>query len=272
MRNNEWPETSGPCRVGSTACSLTDNGRTSHLLSENNGRTMLIKVWYPADEPTPTAVVRESLWRDIHDDPAVPGLMKMLLRGTRKLVTHSYLQATFSTNIKHTDILIYNHGLISFAAENTFLMEHLASNGYIVIAIQHREQLNEFKALQGVLSAAERKHHTSLQKRIQQTVEEERAELSRQYYQAASNSNAIVSARALDTGFVIENISTILETIPGINNCELNTGAIGLVGLSLGGAVATEFAKADNRGSFVVNMDGGIYGRRQDQSDRKSVV
>jgi hypothetical protein len=142
-------------------------------------------------------------------------------------------------------------------------MEDLASHGFIAIAIQHREQLDEFKALQGAQSASLRKRHSSLQKRIQHAAGEDRAALSREYYQAATNSNRIVSARAADTGFVIDNINTIMESIPGMDSRRPHTGTIGLIGLSLGGAVATEFAKADNRASFVVNMDGGIFGMRQ---------
>ena len=111
----------------------------------------------------------------------------------------------------------------------------------------------------------ERKHHASLQKRIQQAAGEERAALSREYYQSAANSNRIVSARALDAAFVIDNLNIVLQHIPGIDDCEPRAGVIGLIGLSLGGAVATEFAKADGRGAFVVNIDGGIYGMRLDE-------
>jgi len=258
MRNKEWPALTGTCRAGSVSCQLADTGRTSHLLSTNQGRAVFTRIWYPADTNTSTATARERLWQDIHQDPGVPGIMKLLLHGTSKIDTHAYSQAPFSTEIKRPDILVYNHGLISFAAENTWLMEDLASHGYIVIGIQHKEQLDEFKALQGAQSATERKYHAS--KRIRQTVGDEMADLSREYYQAASNSNRIVSARALDTAFAIDNLNTILNYIPGIETCEPRTGAIGLIGLSLGGAVGTEFAKADDRGAFVVNIDGGIYG------------
>jgi hypothetical protein len=36
--------------------------------------------------------------------------------------------------VRASPLAIYNHGLISFTAENTSLMEELASHGYTVLA------------------------------------------------------------------------------------------------------------------------------------------
>ena len=265
MHNNELPLPGGPYVVGSTSCGLTDHDRTAHLSSEDQGRVIIVKVWYPADESTPQATQKEMLWHELRDDPNTPGMMKLLLRRTAKIATHSLVQPDFSTRISRPRILIYHHGMISFAAENTFLMEDLASHGYIVIALQHAAQLAELKALQGMQPNNIRKQQAQLENRIRKAVGENRAALSKEYYQSASNTNRIVAARAQDTGYVLDNVMEVLGAIPGIKDCDIPTEIVGIIGYSVGGAVATDFAKSDVRAAWVVNMDGGIYGEHRDQ-------
>lgn len=265
MKINTWPGPTGPCTIGTTSTFLTDYARNSHLLSDDNGREILIRTWYPADPGVAATGERERLWQDMHSDPTVPGLMKLLLRGTLKILTNSYLNGRFAAEAGLANILIYNHGLISFAAENTWLMEDLASHGFIVIAIQHKEQLAEFKALQQAQSSDERKRHGNIEKRLRKLKGEERAQLSREYYRTAANSNRIVAARAEDTAFVLDHVNAVMEAIPGIGDNEPGIAKVGLIGLSLGGAVSTEFVKSDARGGFVVNMDGGMYGMLQER-------
>ena len=67
----------------------------------------------------------------------MPGVAKLLLRPAMKVLTSSYHDAPYAPPAGAPRILIYSHGLISFASENSMLMEHLASRGYVVIALQH---------------------------------------------------------------------------------------------------------------------------------------
>lgn len=265
MENNELPRLSGTFLTGSTSCYLTDNSRTSHLAAHTTGRTIFTKIWYPAEDSPDSDNRRERLWHELQNEEAVPKVMKLLLRRTTRIATNSYIQPAFLNKIIRPNILIYNHGLISFAAENTYLMEDLASHGFIVISIQHSAQLEELQSLQKSQSQDERKFQAAIQKRIRQTTGSERAQLSKQYYESAANTNKIVSARAQDIDFVLKNIKIIMKSIPNSDNCSPSVETVGLIGLSLGGAVATEFAKYDNRAKFVVNIDGGIYGTRLGQ-------
>ena len=89
---------------------------------------------------------------------------------------------------------------------------------------------------------------------------EKRAALWKKYFSVASNINQIVSARSADIEFTINSLESLLESIPGIDRVPV-TRVIGAIGLSLGGAVATEYSRGtDNDVKCVVNMDGGIYG------------
>ena len=60
----------------------------------------------------------------------------------------------------------------------------------------------------------------------------------------------------------MDNASKALAAIPGLRPDAVDTSAAHLVGLSLGGAVATVTAERDPRARSVANLDGGMYGSR----------
>ena len=103
------------------------------------GRRLLLKVWYPAASATTRP---ELLWAELRRDTRTPLPMRLLLRCVR-VRTATVSRAAISLLVRASPLVIYNHGLISFAAENTSLMEELASHGYTVLAIQHADQLAE---------------------------------------------------------------------------------------------------------------------------------
>ncbi|MEZ4622994.1 MAG: hypothetical protein R2867_46885 [Caldilineaceae bacterium] len=169
--------------------------------------------------------------------------------------------APFAAALKEPPLLVYHHGMIAIASENSVLMEHLASHGFIIVAVRHLAQLQESQALQGQIPESEQKRDQAVMKSLaSQISREEKATLSLAYYKSASATNLIVQGRAIDTAFVLDHLSEVVAAIPAAEEIAVNSDAVGLLGLSLGGAVATEFSKIDARGKAVVNMDGGLYG------------
>src|SRR5215469_5564693 len=131
------PSPSGPHPVGSMTYELRDPDRPSRLLSPVAGRKLFLKLWYPA-ESTPAALP-ELLWDQLRADDRVPLSARMLLALLRRRTT-AHVRAPLAVIEPATLPVLYNHGLVSFASENTSMMEDLASRGHIVIAIQHEEQ------------------------------------------------------------------------------------------------------------------------------------
>ena len=259
------PKPSGPYTVGSVDCEITDTGRTSHLASRETGRKIFVKFWYPAGVPAVHDYRRERLWEQLRGEPHLPAIAKLLLRPAMKVMTNTYHGAPYAAHAGPPRILVYNHGLISFVSENSMLMEHLASRGYIVIALQHREQLAELQALQKGQSADVKQAQATLQRRIKASTGAERAALSHEYFRIASNTNRIADARAIDVEYAVANLGSVLEAIPGVDRSAPAVVA-GVIGLSLGGAVATEYARRNPAGDVcIVNMDGGIYGLQLEQ-------
>lgn len=258
----------GPYLVGSCSHEVCDSSRPSHLLSQDSGRELFIKLWYPTDAAASGGSEREKLWEQLQGEPNIPGLVRLLLRPAMKVSTNSVREGPYAAHAGPPRVLIYSHGMISFASENTSLMEHLASYGYTVVSLQHKEQIKELRALQGAQSANEKQEQKKLERSIKASDATQRPELWSRYYRMASNTNRIVSARADDIGLVVRTLGSLLAAVPDLDG-SATAEAIGVIGLSLGGAVSTEYVRRGGSGvSCVVNMDGGIYGTLLDEPVR----
>jgi dienelactone hydrolase len=252
------PKPSGPYGVGSIPHELVDASRAAHLASEAFGRRLLLKVWYPTASETARP---ELLWAEVRRDARTPLPVRLLL-GCVRARTATVPRAAISPVVTASPLVIYNHGLISFAAENTSLMEELASHGCTVLAIEHAEQLAERQALTRGGDAGTQRARKELERRLAVASAEDRARLAPEYYNGATSTNRIVIERSADTSFVLDHASTVLAAVPGLQPDSVNTSAADLVGFSLGGAVATVTAERDPRARSVANLDGGMYGSR----------
>ncbi len=260
----QLPAPDGPYAVGSVSHSTIDTGRTSNLLSHRDGRALFVKIWYPAAGNTASAQFElESLWQDVQSSDGIPGFLKYLTRYLAKVKTHSVAGAPLEPSVQHPKVLIYNHGMISFASENTLLMEHLASHGYVVMAIQHLEQAAEFRALNATVTEETRKRDADIMNRLRgELTRQQRAEITREWLQAAETTPQVVAGRTTDSVHVLDHLDEILASVPQLDTSVPVRPCIGAFGLSLGGATATQLSKTDERISAVVNLDGGLFGAR----------
>lgn len=139
-------------------------------------------------------------------------------------------------------------------------MEDLASHGHVVLSLQHLGQMDELQALNRNSTPEKSKDDRAFDARLIAATPEERAAMGRPYYEAADNTNQIVSARTADIAFALEHLDEICAKVPGLDAGTLAEGAIRLAGFSIGGAVASEFARIDARVKAVANIDGGLFG------------
>jgi predicted dienelactone hydrolase len=149
-----FPSPTGPYPVGTATRRITDMNRPVHLLRDEPGRALFVRLWYPAEDP---GTKPEALWADLRDAAGLPPPMRLLMAYLRNVRTSSRRDAPFARSIPPRGLVVYSHGLVSFAAENTALMEDLASHGYVVMALQHLEQMAELQALNRGQTAADRK-------------------------------------------------------------------------------------------------------------------
>ena len=225
-------------------------------------RRLFLKVWYPASIEDEARYARHTLWSELSNPSDFSAAERFFAAYLKNMRTNAFQRAPMKVDGGNPPVLIYNHALLSIASENTFLMEHLASYGYVVVSIRHKDQRAEYQAFQNSLSKEDRLKETeNFGKLAGHLDRSERAKLSLQVYRENKTLPKIVSRRARDSQDVIDNLSAILSAVPGYQgSMHTNVSKVGLVGLSLGGAVATELCKYDKRCSAIVNMDGGIFG------------
>jgi dienelactone hydrolase len=251
------PHPQGPFGVGCITHELIDTSRPVHLLAETTGRRLFLKLWYPA--MADTRARPEMAWHSLRHSARTPAPVRALLSLMRQR-TASRSGATMVSGMPVTSVVIYNHGMVSFAEENVSLMEALASDGHIVIAIEHHAQMAELRALSSRQSAADRRVSEALARELTRAAPAQRAALARDYYAASPNTGRIAQERAADTRWVMDQMEGLVRIIPGPPRSTADNLRVLLAGFSLGGAVSCEVALRDARVSAVVNIDGGAQG------------
>jgi dienelactone hydrolase len=269
----------GPHIVGSTSLSLLDESRDNAFFgAPDEKRELYVQIWYPG-------VVEGS-----DSEPRVRPLWQELYRGERDLFTlftgylrgvktHSYADIAMSPAQAPYPVIVFSHAIASFAEQNTLLMEHLASHGYVVFALSHSYASMRVVSSQGtaIYPAMDKISEGSAQidavideltPRIERAGSpEERAALQLEQYERSTGLNDLMAIWVDDLRFVLDSItspSAGRSTLQAFAN-RIDADRIGLLGMSFGGGAATELCKIDERCRAVSNIDGGTFGERQRQ-------
>lgn len=221
------PALPGPDRVGTVALRLVDASRTDHSFRSGH-RELMVQLWYPAGAggtayaPYLPGRIASTIERVYH----LPG-------GTvSRIRTHALLAAPVAAG-KHP-VLLYSPGSSEMRSDATALVENLASEGFVVVTIDHTHE-GEF-------------------------VEFPDGHLVRGTFVdtgAASNERAI-RVRVADTHFVLDQLAKLEGH--GAFAGRLDLSRIGMFGFSLGGATAAAAMLRDPRLKAGADLDGSIYG------------
>ena len=275
------PAPDGSHVVGSRSFSLIDESRNdAYFNAPDESREVYVQVWYPGmiDEAQPQPSV-STLWEGLYRGPRDPiTFLTGYLRGVK---THTYRDIPLSPADAPYPVIVFSHSLGLNAEQNTPLMEHLASHGYVVIGISHMRMTLRAISSQGqaIYPDPERYQEAfadgaaldpqEFEARAARTNSaEERAEIVFELGERATHMNEQVAIRVADVRFVLDVIAT-----PTKGPAELATilervdaNRIGLLGMSLGGATVIDACKIDARCRAGLNLDGvGWYGRYQRQ-------
>lgn len=250
------PAPTGPHAVGTTTLELV---RTA----EPSERRLLVKIWSPAEPASGERT--EPLWPELRA-AGMPGPLRFFMGYLDGVKTHSRTDAPIAAEGAPYPLVIYNHALVSSPSDNTLLVEELASRGFIVVAVSHRDHAAEQTALQRAIPAEERASDRALYAAWRAATDRaERARIMGEIYANSSGMSEIVRRRTADTTFVLDRIETVLAAIPGASAATVaDLDRIGAAGFSLGGAVSTRWCMTDPRCKAVVNLDGGAFGAPED--------
>ncbi|MBD2871347.1 alpha/beta hydrolase family protein [Paenibacillus arenilitoris] len=237
-------EPSGPYSVGTTIRYAVDAAR-DEILSPQPGdkRELLLQIWYPAaDNDLPRASYGTHMPETIaamSDDLGVPSF---LLRHLEDVRSYSALNAPMSGEESAYPVILFSHGFGLYGFQNTFQMEELASQGYIVAAIQHpyHSVLTVFE--DGRTAAAPPNELPPFE-------------------QFMAMNDMLNGIWVKDAQFVLDELERLNRGgEDGLLSQRLDLAKVGMLGHSYGGAAAAQMLLLDPRVKAAVNLDGSLTG------------
>ena len=273
------PEPAGDHLIGSVNYTIRDQSRSERNTEDpNDKRTLFVEVWYPAgSEGGKELPPARTLWEELYNGPS--DRVSFFMNYLRGIDTHSYPNLAPATDHGPYPVILFHHGLQMFTAQSTMLMEHLASHGYIVVSIAHPyesirvilqgkgtvmpEFISSWAKFNEAMTWIEKSSLPVLEAKKTMEKEELIQERASVMLRAIENSemNKVVSEWEKDSRFVLDELILSRDEELVFRNI-VDTSRIGIMGMSVGGAVATEVAKSDKRIKAGMNVDGLQYGSR----------
>lgn len=286
MPIDRLPSPNGDYIVGTTSYSIIDGTRLEvHSENANDKRELFVEVWYPSSSNSLKELpVPKSIWNELYkgDIDRVSFFMNYL----KGIKTHSYPNIPPNNENELFPLILFNHALQMFTSQNTLLMEHLASHGYIVVSIAHpyeslRVNLPEAGTVMPEFIMSMEKFNQSMEwirkasapiNKAKDRVKliddaEKRASVILEAIES-SELNNVVKEWELDNKFILDELLFSNDKNYFFREI-IDTSRIGVMGVSIGGAVATEFTKSDDRIKAGINIDGLQYGNRNKEGLKK---
>ena len=255
------PTPTGPYAVGYTEEHLTDSSRQEWTTpDENDLREVEFSIWYPTEATTqgrPLALDRRLAKStavngdDVFGTARARGVLENSLDHFRLIDTHAVRGGEIVQVSGGFPVIFYSPALGTGRFDNTSLMVDLASQGYVVVAVDHPYTSGAPVSLSsgrqvdrdpGEPSATEAGQRESWLERVARWT--------------ATNS--------ADLSFILDHL-TALNADPGSPfHHRLNLDSVGAMGFSLGGASAEQALADDPRFDAGVNMDGTHFGTVRD--------
>ncbi len=136
----KMPLPKGEYPIGTASFDITDPVNKA-IYSDNlsDQRKIKVQIWYPAEA---TKGYKQMPWLEdgltithaLAKDMALPSFA---LNQTALIMSHSFEKAPISQRLSHYPVVVISHGWTGFRHLHSDLAENLASNGYIVVGIDH---------------------------------------------------------------------------------------------------------------------------------------
>ena len=234
---------SGTYKVGTFGVELTDSARLEDATAApDDRRRLLVQFWYPAaaettGEPAPYHTHPEQFNHDIQHLYSIPALLTSKLSES---TTNAFLKAKPAADMAQYPVLIFSHGMNGSRFQSTFQMEELASQGYIVVSIEHT-----FTASGTVLGDGTKG-----------------ATIPFARMKDFSFADKLITRWSDDQIFVIDYLEQLKPTdAAGLLAGRLDMDRLGLFGHSFGGATAAATLTRDSRPKAGINLDGFYFGQ-----------
>lgn len=276
------PAPTGEHAVGVRDFELVDSDRKGVLMAgPEDPRRLLVRVWYPAGDVD--GFKRRNYYSKLEKDTSAEWLgggvgLPWLLKYMVHAKTNSYDNAPLLAGADNLPTVIFSHGYMGIAGQNTVLMEELASHGYAVYSVQHTYESgatvfpdgsvaetdpNLIKDVLAGMSGDDITASTT-EAFAGETFEKRLAgQISMREIATASGSRLVTKSGPMwvaDRIFVHDALERgdapdVVADIAAASNFQ-NTGQMGM---SFGGSTTGAVCLVDRRCAAMVNLDGGDY-------------
>jgi hypothetical protein len=251
-----FPTPSGPYAIGTLTYHWIDADRPDVFSSDPNARReLMVQIWYPA-KAAKSLASPHTLY--VHDADALAMALSKLknmpaaLFGQLKYVTsHATLGAPVAEAKSNYPVLIFLEGAIGFRQMNTFQVEALVAQGFVVVAIDqpHTAAVVVFPdgrevgalPLDQMLPLIHQSHSPAHIAPV---------------FNGRTFDTGIVPYLAADVSFTLNRLATLNHADPNaILTGRLDMLSVGAFGISLGGIVGGEACRIEPRLRACLFMD-----------------
>ena len=297
----ELPKPAGPHRVGTARFYWTDTTRGEPFTPDPaDHRQLLVEVWYPAEVPDEIEAV-PYLPESSHVFPPMIQLLfdyarqggsaewkadksgwapTFLLNHVSLVQSHSFKDVPVARTDSAYPVLIFSHGyLIGHVRQNTALMEHLASHGYVIFSIAHPHETLFWTESDGSIFTLDSKNPLMIPQRDAALAQNSDSGVAEIDAILAAHTTAEKDARLRaylnnrvanwygtsgrlwldDTRFVIQEIEKLnADRNQHFLGGRLDLSRLGVLGMSFGGKIVARFCAEDSRCRAGLDLDGGL--------------
>ena len=256
-----FPHPTGPYAIGTVTNHWVDTSRAEAFASDSTQRRQLmVQIWYPAlanssAHPAPyipnANVVTAAFARLL-------GKRSLLLAQLKYVTTNAMLSVPIAADKPRWPVLVFLEGGVGFRQMNTFQVEELVSNGYIVVAIDQPGTAATVVFPDGhqVGGLTVPQFHAM----VRPSYMPSETGLPQQGVRLPNGStlhdNSIIPYLAQDVSFTLDRLAALDSAEPnGTFAGKLDLQRIGVFGVSLGGIVAGEICRRDARLRACLMMD-----------------
>ncbi|MDQ7050681.1 MAG: hypothetical protein Q9M92_14550 [Enterobacterales bacterium] len=244
-----YPEFSGPYQVGSQLLQLTDWSRLDPLDPKNlDYRQLQVRFFYPKQYESLSPVNHPML--PVIDQASWNYLIGHQILAGKKLRYSNYHDARWNIQLDANlhqqnqpfPVLIFSHGYGYNHNSYSAMLGELASQGYIIVAINH-----SYGANPAYLAGGQSIWAKTLPK---------------------DDPGRFISLWSDDQRFVIDQLFSLNQTDRSPFYQKLDLSNLGLFGHSYGGAAAFYTASQDNRVKAIMNIDGSLLQTSENHLDQ----
>ncbi len=270
------PSPQGPYRIGTTYLHLTDSSRQELFVDTIAYREIYAQVWYPSEHQGEVPV--PYLQRPAQALQLITALFKLpkgFFDQLQFVETNSVLDSQVAADQLQFPVLLFQHGYSFWSSQNTILMEHLASHGFIVLSVAHPYETNFTYTREGQLVTYSYAN-AGLQRRWQEILNSDVSQLIRLIMDTESlaenrmheekmlaltpNLQVSVKRWADDASFLLDELALLNRENAHFLAGKLDMSQVGALGMSFGGAATAQLIVQDDRVKAGLNMDGGVRG------------